>query len=76
MAEHTSDSFGYLMIDLPESVIASPESAIRYMIEKLVEQGRISREHAARGMPGRDAGGPRYNHAGARRCPVRESPVE
>ena len=48
MAEHTSDSLGYLVIDLPESVIASPESAIRYMIEKLVEQGRISREHAAR----------------------------
>lgn len=49
MAEHTSDSLGYLAIDFPESAIASPESAIRYMIEKLVEQGRICREHAARG---------------------------
>jgi mannitol/fructose-specific phosphotransferase system IIA component (Ntr-type) len=48
MTEHTGDRLGYPVIDLPESVAVSTESVIRYMIGHLVEQGRISREHAAR----------------------------
>jgi mannitol/fructose-specific phosphotransferase system IIA component (Ntr-type) len=48
MEKHGSDRLGYPVIDLPESIGFSPEQVIRYMVEQLVGQGRISPKHANR----------------------------
>ena len=48
MAELARDSLDYPVIDLPNSVAGSPESVILFMIGTLVEQGRLSEDHAAR----------------------------
>jgi mannitol/fructose-specific phosphotransferase system IIA component (Ntr-type) len=50
MAEHTSDELGYPLIEVPESVVSSPDSVIRFLICELVRQGRVAPEHAERAI--------------------------
>lgn len=40
--------FGFPVIDLPTSAVASPEAAIRFLVEHLVQRGRILPQNAER----------------------------
>ncbi len=43
-----ADGFGFPVVDLPTSVVSSPEAAVRFLVGKLVESQQVTPENADR----------------------------
>jgi mannitol/fructose-specific phosphotransferase system IIA component (Ntr-type) len=43
-----ADNFGYPVVDLPPSVVSSPEATVKFLVGQLVQSGRLRSEDADR----------------------------
>ncbi len=43
-----TEEIGFPIVNLPASAASSPDAAIQFLVEHLVESGRLEPEHAAR----------------------------
>ena len=43
-----ADRFGFPVVDLPPAAAASPDAAIKFLVDHLVQTGRLPAEQAAR----------------------------
>jgi mannitol/fructose-specific phosphotransferase system IIA component (Ntr-type) len=43
-----ADGFAYPLVELPPSAVASPEAAVKFLVNELVRLGRLRPENAAR----------------------------
>src|SRR5262245_26589747 len=43
-----ADNFGFSVVDLPPSVVSSPEAIVKFLVDQLVQSGRVQAEKAGR----------------------------